>query len=92
VSRFNRREHRLVTVLCDGSELVFAPVAHLLVLLRQPPIDRARSASPLPKSPFFVATTLCDVAHFFPISMGLRCECPAHNVRRTCKATRTQGE
>jgi hypothetical protein len=27
VSRFNRREHRLVTVLWDGSELVFAPVA-----------------------------------------------------------------
>jgi len=29
------------------------PVAHFLVLLRQPPIDRHRSASPLPKSPFF---------------------------------------
>jgi len=28
------------------------PVAHLLVLLPQPPIDRARLASPLPKSPF----------------------------------------
>lgn len=62
------------------------PVAHVLVLLQQPPIDRARSASPLPKSPFSVATSLCDVAHFFPISMGLRCECLAHNVRLTCTA------
>jgi hypothetical protein len=29
----NRREHRLVTVLLDGSELGFAPVAHLPVPL-----------------------------------------------------------
>jgi hypothetical protein len=29
VSRFNRRERRLVTVLLDGGELGFAPVAHL---------------------------------------------------------------
>ena len=62
------REHRLVTVLLDGSELGFATE----------PVDVAAT-----KTPFSVAKTLCDVAHFFPISMGLRCECLAHHVRLT---------
>ena len=62
------------------------PVAHLSVLLRQPPIDRASRRRRYQNPLFPVATSLCDVAHFFPISMGLRCECLAHNVRLTCTA------
>jgi hypothetical protein len=51
VSRFNRREHRLVTVLCDGSELVFAPVAfyrsgdHASAAINKPRPDRRRMAA-----------------------------------------------
>ena len=74
VNRFNRHEHRLCYRLvgrqrswcscrlnwqshgnaCDCR----VPVAHLLVALRQPPIDRAPSASTLP-NPFFRRRRVC---------------------------------
>ena len=51
IGRPNRREHRLVTVLCDGSELGFAPVAfcrsgdHASVAIDKPRTDRRRMAA-----------------------------------------------
>ena len=47
----NRREHRLVTVLCDGNELGFAPVAfcrsggHASVAIDKQRTDRRRMAA-----------------------------------------------
>ena len=47
-------------------------------------IDRARSRRRYQNPLFPLETSLCDVAHFFPMATWLRCECLARNVRLTC--------
>ena len=56
------------------------PVAHLLVALRQRRLTepgRRRHCQIL----FPAATSLCDLAHFFPVATRLPCGCLARNVR-----------